>query len=485
VTGDDEGRPQTTRGLRERLRETFGRARLNRGLAAFEKGDFAKALALWQPLAAAGHADAQFNLGLMHQNANGVVENLPQALSWYLKAAEQGLAAAQNRVGVLYARGEFGVPQDREQALRWFLTAAQQSYAHAQLNLGIACSYGYGTPRDPELALKSLGDAAERGLLADARADEGFHPRNIALGEAIVGDCVAAYAFVRRSPTAGATAESVAAGIRSMEPSWGISDAEIYAGEVLARAMAMPENRRTAIAAYIEHPVLPLPELAVRRETYCSQQTTDQVVRFIYAHNTDLLRTLRAEENNERYKYMDDNSHQPFGIEKYAGLGVLEYLADIVSRHIEVPATLMGKFDLICELSRRLRQAHALAEEMPLGRPLAASLDGPFPPLAEAKIGGATVHWGHAAAEDVERKQDFIDRALRIAYARRPDLWLQIAEMHRMRDLDIGQWTQFHSYLEELTAAEFPDHATPYVGWDLYREAWRRLTRMCGIPGPA
>ena len=36
------------------------------GMAAYDRGDYATALQEWRPLAEQGHADAQYNLGMMY-----------------------------------------------------------------------------------------------------------------------------------------------------------------------------------------------------------------------------------------------------------------------------------------------------------------------------------------------------------------------------------------------------------------------------------
>jgi len=43
------------------------------GVVAAEKGDFATALRLLTPLAEQGDAKAQFNLGLMYRDGNGII----------------------------------------------------------------------------------------------------------------------------------------------------------------------------------------------------------------------------------------------------------------------------------------------------------------------------------------------------------------------------------------------------------------------------
>ena len=55
------------------------------------------------------------------------------ALVWFRKAAEQGHAGAQNRLGVMYERGE-GVPMDLVQAYIWFTRAAAAENSFATAN---------------------------------------------------------------------------------------------------------------------------------------------------------------------------------------------------------------------------------------------------------------------------------------------------------------------------------------------------------------
>ena len=70
-------------------------------------------------MAQQGYALAQFNLGVMYGNGQGVPQDDSQAARWYRKAAEQGDARAQSSLGSMHARGD-GVPQDYVRALMWF-----------------------------------------------------------------------------------------------------------------------------------------------------------------------------------------------------------------------------------------------------------------------------------------------------------------------------------------------------------------------------
>ena len=72
------------------------------GAQAYKRGDYATALREWRPLAEQGDANAQYNLGVMYRNGEGVPEDDRQAAFWYRKAAEQGDASAQNNLGLMY-----------------------------------------------------------------------------------------------------------------------------------------------------------------------------------------------------------------------------------------------------------------------------------------------------------------------------------------------------------------------------------------------
>ena len=66
--------------------------------AAYQSGDYATALRLWRPRAAQGVALAQNNLGLMYYNGQGLPQDYDEAAKWYRLAAEQGNATAQSNL---------------------------------------------------------------------------------------------------------------------------------------------------------------------------------------------------------------------------------------------------------------------------------------------------------------------------------------------------------------------------------------------------
>ena len=94
-----------------------------------------------------GDAEAQYKLGLIYRNGQGVPQDYKEVVRWLRLAAEQGLDEAQSELGVRYGNGQ-GVPQDNKEAARWYGLAADQGYALGQYNLGLMYAKGRGVPQD-------------------------------------------------------------------------------------------------------------------------------------------------------------------------------------------------------------------------------------------------------------------------------------------------------------------------------------------------
>ena len=137
-------------------------ANFQKGLTAYNSGDYADALREWEPLAEQGNAPTQFNLGLMYDDGKGVPQDHKTAVKWYRLSAEQGYANAQYNLGFMYNKGN-GVPQDYETAAKWYRLAAEQGNANAQNNLGGMHDKRRGVRQDYETAAKWYTLAADQG----------------------------------------------------------------------------------------------------------------------------------------------------------------------------------------------------------------------------------------------------------------------------------------------------------------------------------
>lgn len=67
-------------------------------------------------------AEKQFYIGQAYFDGDGVIQSYPLAVEWWLKAANQGCAAAQHELGNAYSDG-LGVEADQIAAHTWFTLA--------------------------------------------------------------------------------------------------------------------------------------------------------------------------------------------------------------------------------------------------------------------------------------------------------------------------------------------------------------------------
>ncbi len=125
-----------------------------------------------------GDAEAQFNLGKMYSDGDGIQSNFqeakkwmrkaaeqgepkaeyvlgitlvaeasPEAIKWFRKAADQGNALAQCALGKIYFSGSVAA-QDYSESAKWFIKAANSGLADAQFCVGLLYFNGYGVTQD-------------------------------------------------------------------------------------------------------------------------------------------------------------------------------------------------------------------------------------------------------------------------------------------------------------------------------------------------
>lgn len=104
------------------------------GWEAYQAGHYGGALQLWLPLADAGDAEAQLNIGFLYDAGQGVPVDPSRAANWYRRSAEHGHAAAQYNLGMMYSAGR-GVTRDPAQARYWLELAAGQGLQAARAML--------------------------------------------------------------------------------------------------------------------------------------------------------------------------------------------------------------------------------------------------------------------------------------------------------------------------------------------------------------
>ena len=105
-------------------------ADMQKGNAAYDRGDYATALKEFTPLAKQGNATAQFNLGVMYANGQGVPKNYKTAVKWWKLAAKQGFALAQGALdGIARLEAEEAKQQAEEAKREAYKKAAAEKAA--------------------------------------------------------------------------------------------------------------------------------------------------------------------------------------------------------------------------------------------------------------------------------------------------------------------------------------------------------------------
>jgi len=129
------------------------------GIEAWQKADYSGAVAIWRPLADAGDADAQFNLGQAYRLGRGVPIDLSVAKVFFERAARTGHLDASTTLGLLlFQNGE------QAQGLKWLRQAADQGEPRALLVYGTALYNGDGVTQDKVLGYAFVSRAASQGL---------------------------------------------------------------------------------------------------------------------------------------------------------------------------------------------------------------------------------------------------------------------------------------------------------------------------------
>ncbi len=129
------------------------------GVDAWQRGDYASAIAMWRPLAEGGDADAAFNLAQAYKLGRGVTADLGQAKTWYGKAAQAGHVQGAANYGLLLFQDG-----DRRSAMPWISKAADAGDPRAQYVLGTALFNGDLTAKDWPKAYALMTRAAAAGL---------------------------------------------------------------------------------------------------------------------------------------------------------------------------------------------------------------------------------------------------------------------------------------------------------------------------------
>ena len=141
------------------LAATPALADVRAGVEAWSRGDYAAAVAEWEGPAAAGDADAMFNLAQAYRLGRGVVQDESRAEQLYFNASQRGHVQAADTYGLmLFQNGRHA------EALPYVQDSARRGDPRSQYLLGIAHFNGDLVARDWVRAYALLTLANASGL---------------------------------------------------------------------------------------------------------------------------------------------------------------------------------------------------------------------------------------------------------------------------------------------------------------------------------
>ena len=132
-----------------------------KGYNYYNNHQYTEAVEWFRKAAEQGHAEGQFRLGFCYDCGLGVAEDQSKEVYWFRKAAEQGHAEGQFRLGLDYYYGS-GVAEDQSKAVYWFRKSAEQGFLSAEYQLGECYENGQGVAQDKSMALYWYRKAAAK-----------------------------------------------------------------------------------------------------------------------------------------------------------------------------------------------------------------------------------------------------------------------------------------------------------------------------------
>ena len=131
------------------------------GMLAYEDGNYQRAFKKYMICAKEGDEFAQYMIGIMYKNGQGVNQDYKKAYSWVSQSANQGYYFAQHKLSEFYELG-IGVLKDDKLVFSWNLEAAKQGHALSQYNLAQNYRVGQGVLKNYKKAVTWYKKAAEQ-----------------------------------------------------------------------------------------------------------------------------------------------------------------------------------------------------------------------------------------------------------------------------------------------------------------------------------
>ncbi|MEM7679751.1 MAG: peptidoglycan-binding protein [Pseudomonadota bacterium] len=226
----------------------------------------------------AGSPEAQHDLAAIYIAGHaGVTQNYKRAITWFERAADQGIANAGYNLGVLYHQG-LGVQSDLDEAILWYKKAAALNHPEAQYNLGIAYIEGIGVPYQPQQAVTYFKQAAENGVI-EASYNLGLIFENGLLGEPQPKDALMWY---KAAADAGNTEAQTALELLAKAIGVSLDEVNRVAEDAVAPNVSVPQQTQSAPAESVAQNVSEtdaLAEVEKEFEQILTAQIQEQLMR--------------------------------------------------------------------------------------------------------------------------------------------------------------------------------------------------------------
>jgi TPR repeat protein len=147
------------------------------GNAAFERGDYVRAMAEWTSAAERGDPDAEFGLGMLYERGDGQLnQDYKKAAQWYEKAAAHDNIGAQYRLALIFSAGSDDFPADLVEAYKWILLASEKGLAtDVKAQLGRVLNQAQRAEAERRAAAWKKAQTDEKAKTEAAAAASTFH----------------------------------------------------------------------------------------------------------------------------------------------------------------------------------------------------------------------------------------------------------------------------------------------------------------------
>ncbi len=139
-------------------------ADLMKGLAAYQKKDYATAIAHFKEASEGGDRMAIHMMGSLYFEGHGVEKDLAKAAEYFSQAADKGFRAAQWSAGLMYHQGN-GVKKDIQKAIGFYEKGAKAGDSRCSFSLGQIYRTGEGVKRNREKTFYYFHEAATAGYI--------------------------------------------------------------------------------------------------------------------------------------------------------------------------------------------------------------------------------------------------------------------------------------------------------------------------------